>query len=69
MVSDTGINNVVRFKDGTFLGLFGKVERLSEAIQFNGDWETEMHMKNNPIRLSEEQYEIKVIRTDYILMD
>lgn len=58
------VNNIVRFQDGKFLGMFGKVEKLSQAIMFNGDWETQIHMKNNPIRLSEEVYEVKTVQIE-----
>jgi hypothetical protein len=68
-VNGSNINNVVRFKDGKFLGLFGKVDNLSQAIQFDGNWETEIHMKNNPIRLSEEIYEVKTVKTTWQLID
>jgi hypothetical protein len=54
-------STVVRFKDGKYLGLFGKAERLIDAIKFDGDWQREIHLKNNPIRLSEEDYEVKTV--------
>ncbi|WP_299831506.1 hypothetical protein [uncultured Metabacillus sp.] len=69
MIKETEINNVVRFQDGKYLGLFGKVDKISDAIKFNGDWETELHMKNNPIRLNEEIYEVKTVRIDIQLID
>jgi hypothetical protein len=69
LIKESNFNHVVRFKDGTYLGIFGKVDQLSDALQFNGDRSAEIHMRNNPIRLSELDYEIKTVKNEIQLID
>jgi hypothetical protein len=66
---ESEISTVICFQDGKYLGLFGKVERLTDAIKFDGDWQREIHMKNNPIRFSEEKYEVKTVQMDIQLLE
>ena len=53
---------VVKFEDGKYLGVFRKVDSVFDAIQFDGIWGLELHLKNHPVVLKDEKFEVKNIR-------
>lgn len=70
MTKETEITSIVRFNDGKFLGSFNcKVEKMLDALKFNGDWKKDIQFQNQQHLLNTEPYEIKRIRVDIQLLD
>lgn len=67
MVNQIEHTAVVKFKDGKYLGIFGKVETVFEAIKFDGDWAREVCFKNQAITLINEDYEVINIRVKTVI--
>ena len=67
LVNQIEHTTVVKFEDGKYLGTFGKVETVFDAIKFNGDWVREVSLNNQPITLINGDYEVINIRVKTVI--